>query len=109
MIVIPTGSFEMGSPDREKDRSSNEGPQHRVTFERGFALSVTAVSVGQFARFIQATGYRTAADISGGTQGYDLESGRMEERKGVNSRRDYIGEEATAGPPDIHESGRDAT
>ena len=108
MIVIPTGSFEMGSPDREKDRSSNEGPQHRVTFERGFALSVTEVSVGQFARFIQATGYRTDADISGGTQVYNLESGRMEERKGVNWRRDYIGEEATADLPVIHVSWRDA-
>src|SRR5690625_5876077 len=96
MIVIATGRVELVPPDREKDRSSNEGPQHRVTFERGFALSVTEVSVGQFARFIQATGYRTDADISGGTQVYNLESGRMEERKGVNWRRDYIGEEAPA-------------
>ena len=31
MVYIPGGTFTMGSPDSEKERSSNEGPQHRVT------------------------------------------------------------------------------
>ena len=38
MIVIPAGSFVMGSPDDEKNRANNEGPQHRVTFARPFAV-----------------------------------------------------------------------
>ena len=29
---MPAGSFTMGSPASEKERSSDEGPQHRVTF-----------------------------------------------------------------------------
>ncbi|RKZ76017.1 MAG: hypothetical protein DRR19_28940, partial [Candidatus Parabeggiatoa sp. nov. 1] len=33
MVSIPGGTFMMGSPDNEKDRYSDEGPQHRVTVE----------------------------------------------------------------------------
>jgi formylglycine-generating enzyme required for sulfatase activity len=31
MVPIPGGSFEMGSPESEADRSEDEGPVHRVT------------------------------------------------------------------------------
>src|SRR5256885_17103921 len=30
MVVVPMGSFTMGSPDSEKSRNSWEGPQHIV-------------------------------------------------------------------------------
>lgn len=39
MIVLPAGSFVMGSPPREKDRLANEGPQHLVTIRKPFAVS----------------------------------------------------------------------
>ena len=39
MIVVPAGSFMMGSPETEKDRSEDEGPQHRVTIDKPFAVS----------------------------------------------------------------------
>ena len=39
MIVIPAGSFMMGSPATEKDRYNNEGPQHKVTIAKPFAVS----------------------------------------------------------------------
>ena len=32
MVVVPAGSFTMGSPDTEEGRIEEEGPQHRVTF-----------------------------------------------------------------------------
>src|SRR5262249_45794620 len=32
MIVVPTGTFQMGSPEREPQRGSDEGPRHEVTF-----------------------------------------------------------------------------
>lgn len=38
MVLIPAGTFMMGSPDSEKDRSSDEGPQHRVTISQPFYL-----------------------------------------------------------------------
>jgi formylglycine-generating enzyme required for sulfatase activity len=38
MIVVPAGSFTMGSPANEPPRYTNEGPQHGVTFARQFAV-----------------------------------------------------------------------
>jgi formylglycine-generating enzyme required for sulfatase activity len=34
MIVVPAGKFTMGSPETEKGRSSDDGPQHEVTICR---------------------------------------------------------------------------
>lgn len=108
MVVVPAGSFQMGSPEDEEDRMSNEGPLHRVTFERGFALSRTEVTVGDFAAFVSDTGYRTDAEISGGSRVYDLESGRMDEASGTFWRQDYAGRDADDDLPVIHISWRDA-
>src|SRR3990167_1033413 len=38
MVVIPPGSFQMGSPEGEHGRSADEGPVHEVTFRRPFAI-----------------------------------------------------------------------
>jgi formylglycine-generating enzyme required for sulfatase activity len=38
MVVVPTGSFMMGSPANEIGRTINEGPQHEVTIRRPFAV-----------------------------------------------------------------------
>jgi len=48
MIVIPAGSFVMGSPDDEKNRANNEGPQHRVTLARPFAVGRFAVTFDEW-------------------------------------------------------------
>jgi formylglycine-generating enzyme required for sulfatase activity len=37
MIIVPTGSFSMGSPDDEPQRGNDEGPQHDVTISKVFA------------------------------------------------------------------------
>jgi formylglycine-generating enzyme required for sulfatase activity len=39
MIVVPPGEFVMGSPEQEKGRAKNEGPQHKVTIATPFAVS----------------------------------------------------------------------
>jgi formylglycine-generating enzyme required for sulfatase activity len=44
MVVVPAGSFTMGSPSDEKGRFSFENPQHRVTFARPFAVGKFAVT-----------------------------------------------------------------
>ena len=64
-VLIPPGSFLMGSPPGEKGHQGNE-LQHQVTLTKGFYLGVHEVTRGQFARFVQATGYRTQAEIMGG-------------------------------------------
>ena len=38
MIVVPAGEFVMGSPATESGRYHNEGPQHKVTIARPFAV-----------------------------------------------------------------------
>jgi formylglycine-generating enzyme required for sulfatase activity len=39
MIIVPAGSFMMGSPATEPGRDSNEGPQHAVTIAKPFAVA----------------------------------------------------------------------
>jgi formylglycine-generating enzyme required for sulfatase activity len=39
MVVVPAGSFIMGSPANEAARSKDEGPQHEVTIHQPFAVS----------------------------------------------------------------------
>lgn len=38
MVVVPSGSFTMGSPRSENERSDDEGPQHEVIIARPFAV-----------------------------------------------------------------------
>ena len=38
MVVVPAGSFTMGSPDTEQGRDDDEGPQHLVTIRGPFAV-----------------------------------------------------------------------
>jgi formylglycine-generating enzyme required for sulfatase activity len=39
MVVVPAGSFVMGSPPTEKGRDASEGPQHTVTIAKPFAVA----------------------------------------------------------------------
>ncbi|WP_395022307.1 SUMF1/EgtB/PvdO family nonheme iron enzyme [Dongia sp.] len=59
MVAIPAGEFMMGSPDDEDDRNEREGPQTKMTI-RAFSMGKYPVTRGQFAEFIQATGYKPA-------------------------------------------------
>lgn len=45
-VLIPAGSFLMGSPESEADRWPFEGPQHRVEITRGFWMKTTPVTTG---------------------------------------------------------------
>jgi formylglycine-generating enzyme required for sulfatase activity len=58
MVVVPAGTFMMGSPDDEPGRFDNESPRHEVTFARPFAAGRHAVTRGQFGAFIKATGHK---------------------------------------------------
>lgn len=48
MIVVPAGSFTMGSPAEESERFDNEGPQHKVTIARPFAVGKYAVTFAEW-------------------------------------------------------------
>ena len=48
LVLIPAGTFLMGSPASEADRSDREGPQHEVAITRPFCLGVHLVTQQQY-------------------------------------------------------------
>jgi len=55
MIVIPPGSFSMGSPASEQGRSDDEGPQHPVTINYTFTIGKYDVTQDEYAEFVSET------------------------------------------------------
>src|SRR5258708_5563091 len=58
MVWIPPGRFRMGSPH---EAFTDARPIHSVGLD-GFWMDATPVTNGEFARFVQATGYVTVAE-----------------------------------------------
>ena len=56
MVVLPTGSFQMGSPSTETGRSSTEGPVRTVSIARPIAMGRYEVTFADYDRFVTATG-----------------------------------------------------
>ncbi len=48
MILIPAGSFMMGSPASDSEADTVERPQHRVTLSRSYYMGETEVTQGQW-------------------------------------------------------------
>ncbi|WP_309972443.1 formylglycine-generating enzyme family protein [Variovorax guangxiensis] len=81
-VKLPAGEFLMGSdetpeslarvypqlPTRRFDQLDDEGPVHRVRITRSFWMGQHEVTVGQFRRFVEASGYvpESVADRTGG-------------------------------------------
>src|SRR5262249_50865844 len=72
MVVVPAGSFTMGSSAGEKDRSNDEGPQHKVVMAKPFAVGKFHITVDQFAAFVTETRYDS------GSKCYAFEGGKWE-------------------------------
>jgi formylglycine-generating enzyme required for sulfatase activity len=64
LVWIEPGTFMMGSPEEEVGRWDGER-QHLVTLTQGYYLGATEVTRGQFSAFVQATNYRTEAEMLG--------------------------------------------
>ena len=56
MVVVPAGSFLMGSPDSEAWRTEHEGPRYTVRIERPFAVGVHEVTFEEWDACVQAGG-----------------------------------------------------
>ncbi len=48
--LVPAGSFTMGSPEGEKGRDPDEGPQHKVRIARAFYVGKFEVTQGEWVR-----------------------------------------------------------
>lgn len=108
LVVVPHGAFRMGAPVGEADATDAERPARNVRFERGLAMSRTEVSVGEFRRFMVATGHRARAVRRGYSTAYDERSGNLVRRGGVDWRSDYAGKPAADRLPVVHVSAKDA-
>ena len=76
MVVLPAGSFTMGSPSDEEGREDYEGPQHGVTIAKPFAVGKYEVTRAEFARFVAETGHATGGSCS------TYEGGKWNNRSG---------------------------
>lgn len=108
MVVVPAGRFTMGSARGESGRQSSEEPRHAVRFARGFALSRTETTVGQFRAFVEITGYRNTARKSRRSMVYDERSGALVEQRRVSWGEDFTGAPAADDAPVLHVSWDDA-
>ena len=80
MVVVPGGSYQMGSPSYEAGRDEDEGPVHRVTIGQAFAVGVYEVTRGEYGRFVSATGYEGESGC------WTWRGGKWEEEKGWSWR-----------------------
>ncbi len=79
MVLIPPGEFLMGSTDEQVEAAlklkadsttrsrveKSERPQHPVRLTQPFLMSATEVTIGQFQKFTQETGFTTEAEKVG--------------------------------------------
>ena len=96
-VLIPSGEFLMGSdespdalaaayPQYERRRFlelGDEAPVHRVRITHAFYLGQHEVTVGQFRRFVAASGYRPESEADGtGGYGYNRDYDPAKSRRG---------------------------
>jgi formylglycine-generating enzyme required for sulfatase activity len=107
-VLIPPGTFLMGSPPDEPGRAADEG-SHAVTLTRPFYLSKFETTNGQFARFVAAEGFVTDVEKNGGGNAHDALA-VWQHRPGTNwLRPGYAGPfERTDAHPVVHVSHADA-
>lgn len=62
MVVLPAGTFRMGSLDNEPGRAADEGPAREVTIGQPFAVARHEVTRGEYKAFLNATGHPIGGD-----------------------------------------------
>ncbi|HEY8561948.1 MAG TPA: formylglycine-generating enzyme family protein [Pyrinomonadaceae bacterium] len=81
MIFIKGGVFEMGDPEG----MPFEMPAHAVELD-SFLIDEHEVTVSEFAKFVEATGYRTEAEKFGWSAVFDFAAGEWRRVDGANWR-----------------------
>ncbi len=93
MVVLPAGTFNMGSSPAEKswavthgatpDSVSDESPQHSASL-RSFALGKYDVTRGQYAAFVRETGYSAGDGCGHDGEKWDKQAGVSWRNPGFN-------------------------
>ncbi len=69
MVLVRAGTFRMG--DVQSDGHPDEQPAHDVAIAKPFAIGRFEVTVADFAKFVESTGYRTDAERGNGCFTFD--------------------------------------
>jgi formylglycine-generating enzyme required for sulfatase activity len=77
LVLIPPGEFTMGTSSEDapklvpngwdwaREAILSEAPQRQIMIRKPFYMASTEVTIGQFMRFVEATGYKSAEESSG--------------------------------------------
>jgi formylglycine-generating enzyme required for sulfatase activity len=79
-VQVPAGEFLMGSNDTNRfgETAVGESPRHKVEITRAFWMSRCEVTVAQFRKFVESTGYKTEPEESGeGSFALDIKTGEI--------------------------------
>jgi formylglycine-generating enzyme required for sulfatase activity len=66
MVIVPAGSFMMGSPAGEAGRENSEGPQRKITFAKPFAVGKFEVTFAEWDACVAAGACRNKPKMEGG-------------------------------------------
>lgn len=108
MVVIPTGSFMMGSPDSDSEHLPSESPLHQVNITHGLAVARTEITVGQFREFVHDSGYVPDSLSLHGSSIYDGRRGTMRDDSNATWQDNYAGRPSDANQPVVNVSWNDA-
>ncbi|MEI6758195.1 MAG: formylglycine-generating enzyme family protein [Chlorobium sp.] len=107
-IRILAGEFPMGSPENEPERDGNDEAQHQVKVSE-FYLCKHAVTLAEFKKFIDESGYQTDAEKANSSRIWDGKE--WKDKEGINWRHGVSGNERMLDEynhPVLHVSWNDA-
>jgi formylglycine-generating enzyme required for sulfatase activity len=90
MVVVPAGEFTLGPQRAETGAPLRQAVRRRARIDHAFAAGLFPIVVGEFASFVEETGYRASASC------ITLEQGVLKRRSG----RSWRNPEVTAWPRD---------
>lgn len=87
LSFVPAGMFMMGSDSSEIGRRQDEGPQQAQWIGEAFFLGIHEVTVGQFRKFVEDSGFKSDAEKDGkGGWTFDPTTGQLEQKPACDWR-----------------------